>query len=274
MFQRQHSYSRRVFTAMTDEIQANTSFVILITGVGQRAGFHLANYFCNQGWTVFGTYRTQRPELVELEQKGCHLFQADYQDHQQVTEQISAIKKMLQDLNLSLRAIIHNASDWAKEDPNQPDADLLNAMMNIHVRVPYLFNQTLLECFGSEHSSHPEHPEHSHQKHRDIIHITDYVASTGSAKHIAYAASKAALENLTLSMAKSLAPSIKVNSIAPALLEFNEKDSDDYKTKALSKNLLPVTGGFDSLAKTIDYLMSNRYITGRSIPLDGGRHLA
>ena len=49
----------------------------------------------------------------------------------------------------------------------------------------------------------------------DIIHFTDYVVERGSDKHIAYAASKAALDNMTRSFARKLAPEVKVNSIAP-----------------------------------------------------------
>ena len=46
----------------------------------------------------------------------------------------------------------------------------------------------------------------------DIIHISDYVAEKGS-KHIAYAAGKAALNNLTLSFSAMLAPKVKVNTV-------------------------------------------------------------
>ena len=44
----------------------------------------------------------------------------------------------------------------------------------------------------------------------DIIHITDYVRERGSDKHIAYAASKAALDNMSRLFARKLAPEIKV----------------------------------------------------------------
>lgn len=74
---------------------------------------------------------------------------------------------------------------------------------------------------------------------RDIIHISDYVAQKGSKKHIAYAASKAALDNLTLSFAAKLAPGVKVNGIAPALMLFNEQDDSAYRQKALAKHYCP-----------------------------------
>ena len=67
-----------------------------------------------------------------------------------------------------------------------------------------------------EHAHEGRHPHHGHAA-SDIIHITDYVVERGSDKHIAYAASKAALDNMTRSFARKLAPEIKVNAIAPSL---------------------------------------------------------
>jgi dihydromonapterin reductase/dihydrofolate reductase len=111
------------------------------------------------------------------------------------------------------------------------------------------------------------------EPHADIIHIGDYVSSRGSRKHIAYAASKAAQDNLTYSFAAKLAPKVKVNSLAPALLLFNEDDPADYREKALAKSLMRREGGLDELQQAVDYLMGSRYVTGRILPLDGGRHL-
>lgn len=108
----------------------------------------------------------------------------------------------------------------------------------------------------------------------DIIHMSDYVASTGSKKHIAYAASKAALDNLTLSFATQLAPLVKVNSIAPALLMFNQHDDATYRKKALKKSLLGITPGEAEGVSAIRYILESRYLTGKVIALDGGRHLA
>jgi dihydromonapterin reductase/dihydrofolate reductase len=99
------------------------------------------------------------------------------------------------------------------------------------------------------------------------------VSSRGSKKHIAYAASKAAQDNLTLSFAQKLAPKVKVNSVAPALLAFNDDDDEAYKKKALSKSLMHREGGLEELRLAVDYLFDSRYVTGRILPLDGGRHL-
>ena len=90
---------------------------------------------------------------------------------------------------------------------------------------------------------------------------------------MAYAASKAALHNLTLSFAKKLAPQVKVNSIAPALLMFNEGDDDAYKEKALKKSLLEIVPGAKEAVKAMNYLFDSDYITGQTLHLNGGRHL-
>lgn len=231
---------------------------IFITGVSRRLGLALAHHFLDKGWQVLGTYRSERSELDSLWDKGATLFQCDFQDMVQVEDLIATIREK----QPGLRALIHNASDWLAEGKGLPDAEVFDRMMNVHAKVPYLMNLGLksnIESNGDQLG--------------DIIHITDYVAARGSKKHFAYAASKAALENLTLSFAAAFAPTIKVNAIAPALLKFNEGDDEAYQKKALSKASLPWEGSFEAAIDSIEYLLNSRYITGRTIHLDGGRHL-
>lgn len=132
----------------------------------------------------------------------------------------------------------------------------------VHVSAPYLLNLALEPLLLA-----------SHAMHADIIHVGDYVSSRGSKKHIAYAASKAAQDNLTQSFASKLAPKVKVNSLAPALVLFNEDDDDDYRRKALDKSLMQREGGLDEFQHAIDFLLQSHYVTGRVLPMDGGRHL-
>ncbi|MFD2436249.1 SDR family oxidoreductase [Modicisalibacter luteus] len=103
--------------------------------------------------------------------------------------------------------------------------------------------------------------------------MTDYVAGTGSKKHAAYAATKAGLENLTLSFAAMFAPDIQVNAIAPALIMLNEGDDEAYAAKARAKSAMAMVPGPGVIYQSLRYLLDNRYVTGITLPVDGGRHL-
>ena len=235
-----------------------TSEPILITGVAKRVGLHLANTFLDRGIPVIGTYRSERPSLNELRARGAELYACDFYEEADIKHMISSIE----DKHQRLRAIIHNASDWLPESADMPPSEILHCMMQVHVSGPYQMNLALAPLLQA-----------SEEEHADIIHVGDYVSSRGSKKHIAYAASKAAQDNLTMSFAAKLAPKIKVNSIAPALVIFNPDDDDEYRHKALDKNLLHKEGGLDEFQRTVDYLLQSTYVTGRVIHMDGGRHL-
>jgi dihydromonapterin reductase/dihydrofolate reductase len=231
---------------------------VLITGVGKRVGLHLAHTFLDRGVDVIGTYRTTRDSVTELEQKGAELYQCDFDDEGQIDAFIGHVLSN----HSRLRAIIHNASDWLDDKTKLPRAEIMRRMMQVHVSAPYQLNLALEPLLEASEASHA-----------DIIHVGDYVSSRGSKKHIAYAASKAAQDNLTQSFAAKLAPRIKVNSLAPALVLFNPGDDEAYRRKALDKSLMQREAGLDEFQHAIDYLLQSQYVTGRVLPMDGGRHL-
>ena len=237
---------------------ASSESPILITGVGKRLGLALARHFLIQDIPVIGTFRSEYPALAELKLAGAELYQCDFYDQANIDTLIASIKSK----HSSLRAIIHNASDWLPESTDLSSFEIISKMMQVHVSTPYQINLALKDLLLTV-----------NDESADIIHFTDYVADKGSKKHIAYAASKAALANMTLSFAASFAPNIKVNSIAPALVLFNEHDSDEYKTKAVKKALIEKEGGLQEVIASVDYLLSSTYVTGRTLHLDGGRHL-
>lgn len=231
---------------------------ILITGVGKRIGLHLALTFLGRGIPVIGTFRTDRDSLDDLRAQGADLHCCDFLDE----PQIDLLIRRINDSNSGLRAIIHNASDWMPDSAGPPPGDIMRRMMQVHVNAPYQLNLGLTPLLQAACAAQA-----------DIIHVGDYVSGRGSRKHIAYAASKAAQDNLTLSFAALLAPEVKVNSIAPALVLFNGTDDDAYREKALKKSLLPREGGLDEFQRAVDYLLESQYVTGRIHHLDGGRHL-
>ena len=67
---------------------------------------------------------------------------------------------------------------------------------------------------------------------------------------------------------------MKVNGIAPSLLMFNTDDDADYRSRARRKSLLPVAPGASEGVQAIRYLLDSRYLTGKTLELDGGRPLA
>ncbi len=231
---------------------------VLITGAAQRIGLHLARSFLDRGIPVIATYRSERPALSELSEAGVILHRCDFYDEGQVAELAAAVTGQCE----SLRAVIHNASDWIPEKAGLSAAETMQRMMQVHVTAPYLLNLALEPLLRASNSPHS-----------DIIHIGDYVSSRGSRKHIAYAASKAAQDNLTLSFSARLAPKVKVNSIAPALVIFNDGDDEAYRNKAREKSLMQREAGLDEFQRTVDYLMDSVYVTGRILHMDGGRHL-
>ncbi|TKE86297.1 dihydromonapterin reductase [Vibrio sp. F12] len=236
------------------------SETILITGVGKRLGFALAQQLLADGYNVVGTYRSDYPQLQLLRDNGADLQQVDFYQQSSLEEFLHYVGQEYK----TLRAVIHNASDWKPENKTTPSdnaSQIMHQMITIHATVPYLFNLTLKDQLMSG------------DKTSDIIHISDYVAEKGSKKHIAYAASKAALNNLTLSFSAMLAPKVKVNTLSPAMIKFNEHDDEAYKTKALKKALIPTEAGFEEIIDGIKFVLASHYMTGRTLHLDGGRHL-
>lgn len=230
---------------------------ILITGGAQRLGLAMAESLLDQGHELIITYRSHKPLVETLAQRGAMMVPCDFAIPAHITQLSETVNASCE----SLRAIIHNASDWDKEASTDDYAALMQKMIQVHAQAPYQINlalQSKLLAFTGV---------------ADIIHMTDYVQTTGSQKHIAYAASKAALHNLTLSFAQLLAPDVKVNSIAPALLMFNEHDSAEYRAKSLKKSILEICPGAQEAVKAMHFLFDSDFVTGQTMHLDGGRHL-
>ena len=211
---------------------------ILITGAGRRIGLALAHHFLNLRHPVIVSYRTEYPSIEGLRHAGAVCIQADFS----TDEGILAFAEKVKSTTPGLRAVIHNASTWLPEKAGHSLSETLACMMQIHVNAPYLLNHALQDLLRG----------HGHAA-GDIIHFTDYVVERGSDKHIAYAASKAA--------------------IAPAMILFNEGDDAEYRQQALNKSLMKIAPGEKEVIDLIDYLLTSCYVTGRTFAVDGGRPL-
>lgn len=228
---------------------------ILITGASQRVGLHCARRLLEDGHPVIVTYRTERPGVEVLRNQGATVLFADLSDEAGILAFINQLKTHTD----RLRAIVHNASEWLAESAGD-EAEAFTRMFGVHMLAPYLINLHCAELL-------------QHSTVADIVHISDDVTRKGSSKHIAYCASKAGLESLTLSFAAKYAPQIKVNGIAPALLLFNPDDDAAYRAKALAKSALGIEPGSEVIYQSLRYLLDNPYVTGTTLTVNGGRHV-
>ncbi|CAM3387231.1 dihydromonapterin reductase [Halomonas lysinitropha] len=231
---------------------------ILITGGAQRLGRHCAERLVDDGHPVIVSYRRERPELDVLRERGIVTLLADFATEAGILDFLERLKKE----TTSLRAIVHNASAWAPDVSGPEAGENFEQLFRIHMLAPYLINLHARELL-----------EACSEPHRDIVHLTDYVVQKGSRKHAAYAASKAGLDNLTLSFAAMYAPAIQVNAIAPAMIMLNEGDDEAYAEKARAKSVMEMIPGPGVIYQSLRYLLDNRYVTGVTLPVDGGRHL-
>ena len=114
------------------------------------------------------------------------------------------------------------------------------------------------------------------QKGGRIINMTSVVGVMGNAGQVNYAASKAGMIGLTKSLAREVASrGITVNAIAPGFIETDMTDqlSDRVKEAMLGQIPLKRFGQVEHIAKTVDFLIDNDYITGQVIEVNGGLHI-
>ena len=110
-----------------------------------------------------------------------------------------------------------------------------------------------------------------------IINIVDSTAMHGLADFSPYAMAKAALANMTRSLAKELAPVVRVNGISPGIILWPDYDelSEEQKAEAVRHTALQRMGGIDDITNAALFLIRDAtYLTGQIIKVDGGAALA
>ncbi len=115
-----------------------------------------------------------------------------------------------------------------------------------------------------------------------VVNVSSIAGVKGIGSSVAYAASKGALNNMTLSLARSLAPEVRVNAVCPGFVgtpwfrnTFGEEMFNTIVERVEATTPLEKAGTPESVAETICFLASDAsaFITGETLLVDAGLHL-
>ena len=236
----------------------------LVTGGARRVGRHVALHLARRGWDVAITYNQSVGEMStlagEVEGMGRQFapIQADF-----AADPDAAAAKIARAVSARfgrLDVLMHNASLYAPRPLAEVDAAEFARYFAVHVTVPALLTRglrPLLEVAGGT-----------------VVTMTDSDIDADRARpqFLAYQASKAALANLTINLARELAPNVTVNAIAPGAVLWNESATPQEREQYLSRVPLARPGSPADVAELVEFLATRgRYVTGQTIRLDGGR---
>jgi pteridine reductase len=159
-----------------------------------------------------------------------------------------------------LDVLVNNASLYEESPLDRADLEQTRRLWAIHVESPLLlcraFADDLRRCHGH------------------VVNMLDLLAERPWPRYLAYCASKAGLWNLTLGLARELAPDVTVNGVAPGVVEWPEDYPEEERRKYLKRVPLARAGTPGDVADVVRFLCTGgRYVTGQVIRLDGGRSL-
>lgn len=228
----------------------------LVTGAAHRLGKAFAMTLARQGFDIFLHYNQSRDEALqtkaELEAAGSRvtLVQADLTD----PEQISLLTAQID----SLRVLVNSAAFMPAGNVDQLSIENWDTSLDLNLRAPFLL---------ARQASQKMEPGGL------IVNITDVGAHKAWSRYPSYTVSKAALESLTRILARGLAPKIRVNAIAPGLVLQSEIVPADEWERLIKRVPLKRAARPEEIASALEFLLTNEYITGQTIVVDGGYSL-
>jgi pteridine reductase len=228
--------------------------VALVTGGAKRVGRAIVEKFTDAGYTVAFTYLSSAAQAKRLEKSiGGLAIQADFTDPVAACEHIfKSFTKRFDNLHV----LVNSASIYQPGD----SIELMRAVMAVHVETPLLLCQ--------------EFEGHLRRSGGHVVNMIDLLAERPWPEYLAYCVSKAALANLTLSLARQLAPQVTVNGIAPGVVEWPADYPASQRRKNLQRVPLNRAGTSDDVANLVHFLATGgSYITGQIIRLDGGKSI-
>jgi len=241
-----------------------TDNVVLVTGAARRIGAAIVTRLQQNGARVAIHYRDSAAAADELatslnrqREDSAATFRADLLN----TDDISALLAAVIAWGGRLDGLINNASTFYPTPVGTITEEHWNELVGSNFKAPLFLSQ--------------EAVPHLRDTGGSIVNIVDIHAQRPLRDHPVYGPAKAALGMLTRSLAKDLAPDIRVNGVSPGAILWPE----DGMTESVQKTILrqvPMerAGSPEDVAGCVLYLLRDAdYVTGQIIAVDGGRSI-
>lgn len=239
--------------------------VALITGGALRLGAATTRHLHQQGYNVIIHYRHSSDaanaladELNQQRSDSCITLSADLDKPDELHNLCQQAPQHWGRLDL----LVNNASSFFPTPVGQCSSDQWDNLINSNSKAPFFISQALAPVLEKNKGA--------------IVNMIDIHGSAPLLNHTVYCMAKSALKMMTLSLAKELAPNIRVNGVAPGAILWPKPETEmetNEKESILAGIPLERLGSPDDIAKTVFFLATSHYITGQIIAVDGGRSL-
>lgn len=240
-----------------------TPRVALITGGSKRVGRAICQRLAEAGFDIAFTYLSSAQEAQSLEDelrktgRKALAIRADFSDP---ATAVTAMTESFSGFSDRLDALVNNASLYEPGALTAVTLEQSRRLWAVNVEAPLLLCQRFAPLLRSNRGR--------------IVNMVDLLAERPWSKYLFYCATRAALWNLTLGLARELAPEVTVNGIAPGVVEWPEETSEIDKQTYLRRVPLNRPGRPIDVAELVHFLVTTGdYLTGQIIRLDGGRSI-
>jgi len=236
--------------------------VVLVTGAARRIGAAIVTRLQQNGARVAIHYRGSADEAQALaaelnaaREDSATTLQANLLD----TTALPALIEQVVDWGGRLDALINNASTFYPTPVGEITEEHWTDLIGSNLKAPLFLSQAALP--------------HLRNSKGAIINIVDIHAQRPLRNHPVYGPAKAALAMLTRSLAKDLAPEIRVNGVSPGAILWPEDGMTDAAQQTILRQVpLARAGDPADIAGCVLYLLRDAtYVTGQIIAVDGGR---
>jgi pteridine reductase len=193
-------------------------------------------------------------ELNSIRTNSVEIVSGNLNNIDELDSLVSSIK--------SIDLLVNNASVFYPKSVEDSEMKDWDDVININLKAPFFLSKGLSKTLSENDGS--------------IINIIDIHSERPLKKHAIYNISKAGLKMLTQTLAKELAPRIRVNGVSPGSILWPQDSaeiSEDDKNLMLERIALHRQGSPQDIADTVLFLANSNYITGQIINIDGGRTL-